>query len=94
MKTIALLLITLCASQALAGEFEIADGEIALEIYNNLQGKKCIEYQTNYQIVYSRTNKLNCMEASGKNEWQCTLQYEKKKNSYALQSASCIREID
>ncbi len=94
MKNLILIISILFSTTAFASEFEMADGEVALQIFNELKGKKCVEYQTNYQIVYSKTNKLNCNEGNEKNEWQCTVQYEKKKNSYALQSASCIREID
>jgi hypothetical protein len=81
-------------SLAQAGQFQIVEGDEALKIFNQLKGKKCIAYQTSYQIVYSRTDNLNCDDGNSLNEWQCTIQYEKNQKSLSLQSASCIKEID
>lgn len=82
----------LVTSNIWAGQFQMIEGSEALQVYHSLKGKKCIEYQTAYQIVFSRSDSLNCVDGNSANEWQCTVQYEKNQKNFILQSASCIRE--
>lgn len=94
MHKLILVMTLIFTSIAHAGQFEIIDGDAAFKVFNELKGKKCIEYQTNYQIVFSRTNSLNCFEETSASEWQCTVQYEKNQKTLILQSSSCVREVD
>ena len=94
MKFTLILFGTLFSLITQASQFEMIEGVDALSTFNQLTGKKCVEYQTSYQIVYSKTNKQSCYEGNDLNEWQCVVQYEKTKGTLVLQSVSCTREIN
>ncbi len=76
-----------------ASEVQMLDGDAAFDLYMKLPGVRCIEWNSEDFVVYSKYQTNSCDENASGEQWSCTIQVNKKNKIKIFESANCSRQL-